>query len=393
MKRKFLIVGSLAFMQLIASAQRRDSVVEKISKNEVELVYNHYIQDGNHSAVTGGTGTEQLTVYGPSLRYKRVFGKNAAGFTVGTDVISSASVDNIDFVSSASRVDARSYLDGTYQRTRGDWSVVLGAGTSIESDYFSLNGKLGILKEDKEKLADYSMMLQVYRDDLRWGRLNADEGYRPVKLIYPEELRYREWYDRYKRNSYTLKAAFNVAVNSRNRLGVSGEMAYQEGLLATPFHRVYFTDDSLAVEQLPSERWKGGIAFRWNTFPTGRWVLKNSVNIYRDSWQITTASIENETVLKLNRKLSLLPGARWYIQRGTPYFAKNAQHAPDAVFHTSDFDLSSLQSLNAGIGLRYTPYAPIWRQWMFSSLLFKYSYYHRSDGLSAHIFTMSFGFE
>jgi len=393
MKRKFLIVGSFAFMQLVASAQRKDSVAEKISKNEIELVYNHYIQDGNHSAVTGGTGTEKLTVYGPSLRYNRAFGKNAIGFTAGTDVVSSASVDKIDFVSSASRVDNRSYLNANYQRSWHDWTLVLGGAASIESDYFSLGGKAGVLKENKEKLTDYSLVFQLYRDDLRWGRLNADEGYKPVRLIYPEELRNRDWFDTYKRNSYNLKAAVNFAVDQRNRVGVAGELSLQEGLLATPFHRVYFNNDSVTVEQLPSQRWKGGLALKWNRFASGRIILKNTINLYKDSWNIESISFENETVVKLDKKFSLIPGLRFYIQNGSPYFERYKQQVPGARYYTSDFDLSAFNSFNAGIGFRYSPYAPVWKQWLFSSVLFKYSYYNRNDGLSAHILTASFRFE
>ena len=393
MKRKFLIVGSFAFMQLVASAQRKDSVAEKISKNEIELVYNHYIQDGSHSAVTGGTGTEKLTVYGPSLRYNRAFGKNAIGFTAGTDVVSSASVDKIDFVSSASRVDNRSYLNANYQRSWHDWTLVLGGAASIESDYFSLGGKAGVLKENKEKLTDYSLLFQLYRDDLRWGRLNADEGYKPVRLIYPEELRNRDWFDTYKRNSYNLKAAVNFAVDQRNRVGVAGELSLQEGLLATPFHRVYFNNDSVTVEQLPSQRWKGGLALKWNRFASGRIILKNTINLYKDSWNIESISFENETVVKLDKKFSLIPGLRFYIQNGSPYFERYKQQVPGARYYTSDFDLSAFNSFNAGIGFRYSPYAPVWKQWLFSSVLFKYSYYTRNDGLSAHILTASFRFE
>lgn len=388
-----MIVGSLAFMQLIASAQRKDSTTEKISKSEIELVYNHYIQDGNHSAVTGGIGTEKLSVYGPSIRYSKTFGKNALGVTGGADIITSASVDKIDFETSASRVDTRSYLNTVYQRNLQDWTLVLGGSASLESDYFSLGGKLGVIKENKENLVDYSLMLQLYRDDLRWGRVNADEGFKPVRLIYPEELRYREWYDTYKRNSYNLKSAINFAVDQRNRLGVSGELTLQDGLLATPFHRLYFSNDSVTVEQLPAQRWKGGLALKWNSFVLGRFIFKNTINLYKDNWNIESLALENETVIKLNRRFNLIPGLRFYIQSGSPYFKRYRQTEPGARYYTSDFDLSNIQSFNAGIGFRYAPYAPVWRQWLFSSVLFKYSYYGRSDGLSAHILTASFRFE
>src|SRR5207344_9873 len=102
MKKKYLVFGSLALLHLTAKTQPPgDSTTIKPRSSEIELVYNHYLQNGNHSAVTGGTGTEKLTVYGPAIRILRSSGKNVYEFNVGADIISSASTDNIDFVISS----------------------------------------------------------------------------------------------------------------------------------------------------------------------------------------------------------------------------------------------------------------------------------------------------
>lgn len=388
MKRKFLVVGSIAFSQFLAFAQQKDTIPEKLNKTEIEFVYNQYVQDGNNSAITGGTGTEKMNVYGP-LTYNRTFGKNAIGFTLGSDIVSSASVDNIDFVSSVSRVDARTYINGNYQRNINDWSFLLGGSISVESDYLSLGAKIGVAKEDNENLKNYSLVFQYYNDDLRWGRLNAQTDFKPTTLVYPVELRYQDWYDDYRRKSYNLKGDFGFVLNTRNRIGLSGEIAYQNGLLATPFHRVYFNDGSLAVEQLPDERWKGSFGVNWNTFLAGRFILRNGINLYKDSWNIESISIDNETVIKLDREFSLIPNVRWYAQSGTPYFKKYGEHNPEADYYTSDFDFSKLNSYNLGIGLKFTPFSDLNKKWVFNTLLFNYSYYRRNDGLNAHLFSLS----
>jgi hypothetical protein len=391
MKKKFLIIGSLAFFHFLARAQpAKDSAQEKISKTEIELVYNHYIQDGNNSAVTGGIGTEKLTVYGPAINIKNTSGKHSLAFDLGTDIISSASTDKIDFVtSSASKRDARYHLNTTYERAllKHNISVFGGLGFSIESDYFSIASKLGLSKEDKKHLRSFSAQFQIFNDDLRWGRINI-EYFRPVTLIYPSELRYKEWYNTYKRNSYNFKLGFTQAINKKNVLGLFPEMAYQQGLLATPFHRIYFTDSTESVEQLPGKRFKAALAFRLNSFAGGNIIFKNTINGYADNFGILAFSIENETALKLKPELTLLPNARFYMQKGSPYFAEYREHKSDEEFYTSDFDLSAFQTYNIGIGLKYSPFKYLGKRLAFNTSLFRYNYMYRSNNLSAHIFSL-----
>jgi hypothetical protein len=391
MKKKFLIIGSLAFFHFFAKAQpAKDSAQEKISKTEIELVYNHYMQDGQNSAVTGGIGTEKLTVYGPMLNIKNSAGKHSLAFNAGTDIITSASTDKIDFVtSSASKRDARYYLNTTYEKTlvKQNLAVYGGLGFSIESDYFSIASKIGLSKEDKKHLRSYSAQFQVFNDDLRWGRINIDY-FRPVTLIYPSELRFKEWYNTTKRNSYNLKLGFTQVLNKRNVLGLFPEMAYQQGLLATPFHRIYFTDSTESVEQLPDKRFKGALALRLNSFVGGNIILKNTINGYADNFGIAAFSIENETALKLKPYLTLLPNARFYMQKASPYFAGYREHKSDEEFYTSDFDLSAFQTYNIGIGLKYSPFKYLGKKLAFNTSVFRYNYMYRSNNLSAHIFSL-----
>jgi hypothetical protein len=391
MKRKYLIIGSLVFSHFFVRAQAPlDTLIEKINKTEIELVYNHYIQDGNNSAVTGGIGTERLTVYGPGLTLKKSSGNNSIEFNLGTDIISSASTDNIDSVmSSASKIDARSYLNTTYEHKFEKRNLTLfgGIGFSIESDYFSIGSKTGLVKEDKKKLRSYSVQIQLYNDDLRWGRLNPSY-YRPVKLIYPAELRYKEWYDGYRRNSYNLKLGFTQALNKRNIIGIFPEITFQEGLLATPFHRIYFSDGTEAVEQLPKSRWKGALTLRLNSFAEGQFILKNSISGYADNFGISAFSFENETAIKLRHDITLLPNLRFYTQTGSVYFAPYGIHKSNEAYYTSDFDLSEIQTYSAGIGLKFSPFKFLSKRMMFHGMVLRYNFLYRSNDLTAHIFSI-----
>lgn len=394
MRKKYLIVGSLAFIQFLAKAQApRDTTI--LSKTAIELVYNHYTQNGNNSAVTGGIGTEKLTIYGPQLNINKTKGKNSLGFYVGSDIISSASTDNIDFVvSSASILDARTHAALNYQRNieKHDLSVLGGVSSSIESDYFSIGTKIGLTKNNKKRLSSYSLVYSQFNDDLRWGRLDIGV-WEAQKLIYPQELRYKEWFNFYKRNSYNLKLGYTQIINKRTIIGVFPEFTFQKGLLSTPFHRVYFNDGTLKVENLPTTRLKNALGLKLNRFVKGNIVLKNTLSGYSDNFGINAVSIENETAIKLKPFLTILANARFYKQSQSDYFGRFKAHAPSEVFYTSDYDLSAIETYTFGLGIRYSPYKYVKKNFKFNSFLFRYNYMHRSNQLSAHILSLSLSTE
>lgn len=393
MMNKFILSVGCTFCLLAAKGQTEGTELFQINETEIELVYNHYMQDGDNSAVTGGIGTERLIVYGPSFSLKRSFNVNVIDFNIGMDIISSASTDNIDFdVSSASRLDARTYAGAGYTRLFNENRLAISGGVSfsIESDYFSFGKYLGATQTSKDKLRTYSIQLQIFNDDLRWGRLEGGFLQTPVELIYPVELRFREWYDVVKRNSYNLNLGISQIINARNTLGASVVLSLQEGLLATPFHRVFFSDSSLAVELFPRERYKGAIAIRWNTFVGGNLIFKNTINGYTDSFGILGVSFENETTFKLGTKWSLSPGFRIYTQKASKYFAPFMEHDPTDTYYTSDFDLSQFESYTIGLSIRHVPLGkPNEAQRPYS---FRYNYYGRSNKLSTHSISMVFGF-
>jgi len=397
MKRRFLLAGLLSAFLLKAKAQTSDSSYQKstLSKTEVELVYNHYIQNGHNSAVTGGIGTEKLTVYSPSVRIGHTFKEyNKINFVGGVDIISSASVDNIDFVmSSASSRDARSYGNLNYQRQlkKKDLKIGIGSGFSIESDYMSIPVFFSTEYTNPARTRTYSFDFQAYFDDLRWGRLDPDY-YKPVKLIYPVELRYKEWANTYRRDSYNFKFGFTQVINPRLVLGVFPEFAFQKGLLATTFHRVYFNNDSLKVENLPGDRYKVPVGIRLNYFAGSRTILKLNYGFYWDSFGILGNSIELEAAIKTSPQWTVSPFLRFYNQSGSEYFKPYKQHSISERFYTSDYDLSSFQSYKAGINLRYLPSAYLSKRISFDELNLRYSYFHRSNGLNAHMMTLAIKF-
>ena len=393
MKKNYLTLP-LLLATLFAASQRFSNPSykkQKISQTDIQTLFSYYSQDGDHSAITGGKGTEQLTVqvYDLTITHKPD-STNSYELNSGVDVITSASKDNIDFVmSSASRVDARIYFSPTYTRSfRNNIKASIGTGFSVESDYTSIPLTLSISQSKPSSSSEISASLKCYFDDLRWGRLDIDIQ-KPVKLIYPVELRYKEWFNIHGRNSYNFQVAYYRAINKKLQLAFFPEIIYQHGLLSTPYHRVYFkrgVDER--VENLPLNRWKLPLAIQLNAFATDRMIIKAYYRFYVDDFGILAHTFQLEAPVEVNPQLTISPLVRFYYQKGSTYFKEFEGHTLDEQYYTSDYDLSTLSSYKAGLGIRYVPDKKMWKHFFFHELNLHYSYYHRSDQLYAHILSL-----
>lgn len=369
-----------------------------IKETDIEVAFSYYNQNGDHSAVTGGIGTEKLLVYAPGLNVNHSFNNHhSISFSCGADFITSASKDNIDFVkSSASLHDTRSWLNAGYSyKFKGkELTLSAGSGFSIESDYMSIPAKIGVEYTEPSEMRSYQFELQSYFDDLRWGRLSEDHR-KPVSLVYPVELRYKDWYDTYKRNSYNFRFGFTQVLNKRTVLGVYPEVDYQHGLLATSYHRVYFNDGSLKVENLPYHRIKFPVGIQVNHFTRGRVILKGNWQFYHDNFGIMGNAFKAETAVKISPAFTIVPMYRFYTQQGSRFFAPYKEHSPAETYYTSDFDLSSFNSNEAGLLIVYAPEKFFSRNGSISEINLQYNYFVRTNGLFAHYisFWVTFNFE
>jgi hypothetical protein len=390
MKKKYIVFGLLAASSLYTFAQKSESNNhrKKVSQTSIQLVYSHYLQNGNHSAVTGGTGTERLTIYSPDITIKKqVDSFRSFSVNTGVDIISSASTDNIDFVmSSASRIDHHAYVNAEYNRDARNkrWGYGVNGYFSIESDYLSAGAGISGNISNADHSREFSASFEFFLDDLRWGRLN---GERPLRLVYPDELRGTDWFDNYKRQSYNLNLGIRQIINKKIVLAVFPGIAYQHGLLGTPFHRVFFKDSSVQVERLPGNRVKVPLGIQLNSFLGNKYVLNSYYRFYWDNFGIAAHTIELECNYKATPVIVLAPFIRFYTQQAANFFKPFAEHEISEEFYTSDYDLSAFESYEGGIELRLNSTGRK-KRFVLEELGLRYSYYKRSDGLHAHTITL-----
>jgi hypothetical protein len=360
---------------------------------DVDFLFNYYDQEGNNSAVTGGLGTEELNDYS-SIILVNIPTDSAdwVQINAGINVYTSASTDRIDTrVSSASFRDARGRMFLTYHKalpSKNQFFQVMGGG-SIESDYVSssFGGGWGWVADDRNR--DLYLGFHSYQDT--W------------MLIFPDEIRDtgRDIAPTSRRSSYNLTANFNQVINKKLQIGLSTDLVIQQGMLATPFHRVYFQMEQLPrVEKLPLTRIKWPISVRANYYWADWLVSRTFYRFYWDNFALQAHSIQTELAFKPSLYLSVYPSYRFHIQSAAQYFQPFGMHDPGATFFTSDYDLSAFHSHKLSMSLNYKPLYGIGRFklgkqriGLFDEVELRYSRYWRSNGLESFLFGLQMGFK
>lgn len=357
---------------------------------DVNFLTSYYHQDGNNSAVQGGIGNEELIDIANILVVNIPLDSiRSISATVGADFYSSASTDMIDAnLSSASIKDLRAYANLGYQQKNLKKGTTYGirGGFSNEYDYISFSGGLSFAKEWNEGNSELNLQGQAFFDT-----------WRP---FFPAELRRTASVPTEKRNSFNFSASFSQVVTKRLQFALSGEVIYMEGLLSTPFHRVYFSDTATPdIERLPSTRLKIPLSIRLNYYANEYLVIRSYYRFYSDDFGVTGHTASLELPIKLNQSFSISPFARYHTQQGSKYFAPFQEHLSTDPFYTSDYDLSTLSSTKVGLAVGYHPVFGLAngrllnRNIAFKAIELRVAYYTRDTGLTAYIGSLNFKFQ
>ncbi|MEO9211193.1 MAG: DUF3570 domain-containing protein [Ginsengibacter sp.] len=401
MKKLFLSVIVMYVGILSAFSQgnpHSDSAYSKrkLTFEEANIVSSYYNQDGNNSAVTGGIGTEKLSDISNSIDLKLSFyNKRGRKHTflgeIGVDHYTSASSDKIDpkTISSASSADTRVYpsLGWTMENEQKGTTVGAGLSYSHEFDYQSFGGNVSFAKKTNDRMGEFSAKLQAFIDQ--------------VSLIYPIELRssngsgHKEEndYPTTPRNSINGSLGWSQIINKRFQISLEAEMVYQQGYLGLPFHRVYFKDQTVHVENLPSSRLKIPLGLRANYFISDMFILRTWYRYYQDDWGINSNALQVETVVKVTPFFSITPFYRFYQQSAVKYFEPYMMHTAADMYYTSNYDLSKFNSNFFGAGFRIAPPNGVFKIQHLSALEVRYGRYQKTTGMNSNIISMNLKFK
>ena len=395
MKKISLAVLGMYFGILAAfsqNIQKNDSAyrLRKLKFEEANIVSSYYKQDGNNAVVTGGIGSQKLSDISTSIdvklvKYDKRERKHTLSLELGIDHYTSASSDKIDpaTISSASSADNRFYpsVGWTIENEKKGSTIGAGLYYSSEYDYQSLGANMSFAKKTKNRSGEFSAKLQVYNDH--------------ISAIYPIELRnsLAGFNPDMKRNTYSGTLSWSQIMNKNLQLMIEGELIYQHGWLGLPFHRVYFKDNSVHIEQLPSSRLKIPVGLRANYFLGDKFIIRSWYRYYKDDWNIRSHTLQLETSVKLSPFFSFTPFYRFYQQTAADYFAPYAIHSAMDTYYTSNYDLSEFNSHFFGAGFRMAPPAGVFNIQRVNSLEIRYGHYQKNIDMNSNIISLHVKFK
>jgi hypothetical protein len=433
MKHLASIIAIFGFSILTYGQADSTEVYKKrvLESTEVDFLSSYYSQDGDNAAVSGGIGTEKLTdATGTFVISIPMNDDDVLTIDAGVSAYTSASSSNIDpfdsnenanaFIASsgASASDVWANLTGSYTHSSDDRNNVWSAKASVSSeyDYFSIGLGGSYTKLFNEKNTEVSVNANVYLDT--W------------KAIYPIELRpfgsgsglndrlftentitgnanynpnFKE-FDSEGRNSYALGFGFSQILSKKMQGSLALDVIQQNGLLSTPFQRVYFSDvdDSFIqdfqladdIERLPDTRFKIAVGGRLNYYINETFVVRTFYRYYFDDWGINSHTASIEIPVKIAEKFTLYPSYRYYLQTAADYFAPYEGHLSTDDFYTSDYDLSGYNANQYGFGVSYTDLFAKFKIFSYGlkNVDLKYSLYDRNSTFSSSIITAGIKF-
>ncbi|WP_412476306.1 DUF3570 domain-containing protein [Flavobacterium sp. TBRC 19031] len=471
MKKYLFIFALLSGFQSFSQDKDSTATFKKrvLEATEVDFLISYYKQDGVHSAVSGGMGSEKLTDLASNIVVSMPMSADAI-LTVdaGLSAYTSASSSNINpFNSSgasggdddddragtdpygtpwlassgASAQDALASVVINYSHSSDDRNFIWNADVAFsnEYDYTSIGFGGGIAKLFNQKNTELSLKANVYLDQWRpilptelheydkYGSSFLNNGYFSGVTVYDQNGLASNAYlpSQFKdiqsvnRNSYSLSFSFSQILTKKLQLSLFFDVLQQEGLLSTPYHRIYFADKAnyyigqtqyipvyetaenvgvyrLAddIERLPKSRFKLPIGVRLNYYINETFKLRTYYRYYTDNWGISAHTANIEVPIKLNDNFTVYPMYRYYTQTESKYFAPFETHVSTEKYYTSDYDLSTFNSNQYGLGATYADIFTKAHIWKFGlkNIDFRYNHYDRSDTLSADIVSLAFKF-
>lgn len=428
----FLLASILGYSQEVNKDTTQVYKKRVLETTEIDFLSSYYSQDGDNAAVSGGIGTEELTdITGAFVVSIPMNDDDVLTIDAGASAYTSASSSNIDpfddagaadpFTASsgASSSDLWANISGTYSHSSDDRNNIWSTSVSVSSeyDYFSVGASGSYSKLFNEKNTEVSVKANVFVDT--W------------KTLYPFELRpftadgngisnslftqntitgnanyapnFTELGNK-GRNSYSLGFGFSQILHKNVQGSLALDVVQQQGLLSTPFQRVYFADvaDSFIdnfqladdIERLPDTRFKIAIGGRLNWYLNERISVRTFYRYYFDDWGISSHTASIEIPVKITDKFTLYPSYRFYNQTAADNFAPYEQHLSTSEFYTSDYDLSKYSANQFGFGVSYTDIFTKMhiRNFGLKSIDLKFYKYDRDTSFSSSIITAGFHF-
>ena len=461
MKIKFFFVTIFTIFLSYGQDKNPDKKAYKkrvLETVEIDFLASYYNQEGSNASVTGGVGNEDLEDFNPTVVLNIPLGEDdILTLDYGISTYTSASSSNGNpfdggenrdkttspwYASSgASKVDTWKSLNIDYSHYSDDRNTIVTANLSNakEWDYESFGFGAGITKLSNNKNTSFTINTKVFID--KWIPIYPKEldsyndtsgdtsiGFFYNKPIYDEQggvsnnwspLNNFSIIDDKSRNTYSASLIFSQILDKNTQISLFFDFIKQDGWLANPLQRVYFSDienfymgnpQSIPIyttkentdvfhladdiERLPKTRTKIPLGVRLNYFLNENFTIRSYYRFYTDDWGLNSHTLNIELPIKFLNSFTLYPSYRFYTQSKADYFQPYDQHLSTSEYYTSDYDLSKFNSNQFGMGLKYVDIFTKMKLWRIGlkSIDLNYSFYQRNSDFKSDIISVGMKF-
>ena len=374
--------------------------------DETNLISNYYTQTGNHSAITGGEGTQALTDYSNEIELKFIKTdllkqNHNVNVDFGFDHHTAASAAYVNIDGSSPKGGYRIHGSLNWQVENSEDRTTLGLGAAISSEYtyhsYGLNGIYA--KHSADNNQEFMAKGIIFLDG--------------VTLIYPAELRpvtsdvtstitsasgsgtsiSAPSIPSKLRSTFGTSFSYSQVINQSMQVSFLTDLVAQAGYLGLPFHRIYDNYKNSWVERMPSSRFKFPLGVRFNYFAGDRVIFRTYYRYYVDTWWINAHTASIEMAFKITPFISVSPFYRFYKQTAANFFAPIYGFPYNANYATSNYEYSAFNSDYLGINLRLVPINRLIGIKYLSMVELRIGHYKQSTGLVSNNIALNLRFK
>jgi hypothetical protein len=325
-----------------------------------------------------GPGSEDALIVQPMLYFQVEQGKGLRhDIYIPLDVVSAASVDALDAISTASAVNEAGSIDVTtsYQADpKTQMSLRYGihleepfrswfAGAAYSRSLADDNANISVSGNATFDLFDYVTILGGFRGITTRVALNAN-------------------------------VAFSQILSPTTLFDVNYGFTLQNGTLQTTYNSVFFDDGQTRGEELfPEQRQRHAVAARLSQhIPWTRSTLKASYRYYVDDFGLSANTATAELYQYLVPWCYVRGSYRYYDQTGVDFFQESFPvDLLRGASRTSDSDLAPFDSSEVAVKLvllgERSPFASLQKAFFDA----EFSQYVRSNNLEVQMFSLAYG--
>lgn len=291
------------------------------------------------------------------------------------DILTSASTDALDAVSTASRDNESFTVDVTTTiPDTNDSRFLLHWGAHIEEELKAGNGGLGVSLDFADDNAQLVLMADAIVD------IFDPVQYNGADLGLTERL------------TLSVNGTLSQLLSETTTLTLSYGLTGQIGHIHTPWNSVPLVGGGRAADLFPPARLRNAASIRLaQAIPDSRTFFNVAYRFYADDYDVLAHSVEGQVTQYLTDDFWVRAGYRYHTQ-GAPYFW--VDQLPRSVwsraYRTADSDLAALDLHEVSASIRYFYDRNGQPSDRSGYVELGYTYYGRSNSLEVHMGTIGF---